>query len=78
MSLHLLMISPASAADELSVHPDHDAAWAALLRYIDARWGAVIGSAETPDDENERVEAFFRLSDSFYLIGELVATLPAA
>lgn len=76
MSLHLLMITLADK-DELSVHPDHGSAWAALLRFVDDRWSAVLGP-EAPDDENARVDAFFALPDAFYLIGEVVASLPAA
>lgn len=75
MPLHLLMISLAGEADELSLHADQDAAWTALLRYIDQRWSILI-DAEAPADDNARVEAFFLLPDSFYLIGEVVATLP--
>ena len=77
MSLHLLMITLADK-DELSVHPDHCSAWAALQRFVDDRWSALLGSTEAPDDENARVDAFFALPDAFYLIGEVMASLPAA
>jgi hypothetical protein len=77
MPLHLLMISLAGETDELSVHPDQDAAWTALLQYIDERWSTLIG-AEAPVDDNARVEAFFLLSNSFYLIAEVVGTIPGA
>lgn len=69
MSLHLLMITLADK-EELSVHPDHGSAWAALLRFVDDRWSALLGSTEAPDDETARVDAFFALPDAFYLIGE--------
>lgn len=77
MPLHLLIISLDGKPDELSAHPDHDTAWTALLRYIDERWSTLI-DAEPPADDNARVEAFFLLPDSFYLIGEVVATIPGA
>jgi hypothetical protein len=78
MPHHLLMISLAGGTDELSVHPAHDAAWDALLRYIDERWGAVTGPTEAPADDHARVDALFVLSESFYLVGEVVTTLPRA
>ena len=77
MPLHPVMISLSGETDELSIHADHDAAWTALLRDIDQRWSRLIGT-EAPAGDNARVEAFFLLPDSFYLIGEVVATLPGA
>jgi len=50
-----------------SVFADHRTAWAALLRFVDQSWPIQFGQRPPPDDEEERVKAFFHGDDMYVL-----------
>src|SRR3546814_14239534 len=53
--------------ETLAVYDTDSAAWDALLEFVDQRWQGRFGHIPRPDNNDERVEAFFGGEDVYLL-----------
>ena len=62
--------------DLLALFDDDDAAWAALVRFVDKRWKERFGGKPRPKSSDERVETFFQ-RESMYFLANAEVAVPA-
>ena len=64
--------------ETLAVYDTDFAAWDALLEFVDQRWQGRFGHIPRPDNNDERVQAFFDGEDVYLLASTAVIDLELA